>query len=206
MGAKSGASCIHRLVRKVDAGEIYARKDFCFPDTCQFPQNFDDYISVQAKELVCEWLPELLKNRSPGTEILVDASQSEYWPRLNTHIHGWIDWSWGLEEIKSFCHAFSYPHGGARTLVNGDVLEIRNCSIEFEQKFHPYQTGLIFRKTEDLFIAHREGVLRISDYCHTVPTTNITVGDRLYTPRQTLEAALSQRVQYMPSGKVVDAK
>ena len=206
MGERSGGCCIHRLVRKVDAGEIYARRDFTFPNDCRFPADFDKHVAAQAKDLVQLWLRKLLLDRSPGIPLAIDESESEYWPRLNTALHGWIDWSWSLEEILRFCDAFSYPHGGARTLVHGAVIEIRNASIQPGERFHPYQTGMIFRISEGLYIAHREGVLHISDYQLSEPSVRITVGDRLFTPQELLEEAMSQRVQYMPSGKVVGVK
>lgn len=206
MGEQSGGCCIHRLVRKVDAGEIYARRDFSFPTDCRFPRDLDRHVTEQAKDMVRQWLPKLLLDRSPGTPIPIDEAESEYWPRLNTALHGWINWSWGLDEISRFCDAFSYPHGGARTLVNGVVLEIRSCSIQLGKDFHPFQSGMVFRISDDLFVAHRDGVLRISDYHLSEPSARITVGDRLFTPQAMLEKAMSQRVQYMPSGKMVEAK
>ena len=204
MGVRSGGCCIHRLVRKVDAGDIFARQNFCFPEEIKFPIEFDKYAIRHARDLLNEWLPNLLLQRSPGEPIDIDESESEYWPRLNTEIHGWIDWSWGLEDILKFCNAFSYPHKGAKTLINNCIIEIRNATMHLNGNFHPYQNGMVFRLSNDgLYVAHRDGVLHVSDYQLSDPLVKITLGDRFFTPRDLLEKAMLQRVQYLPSGKVV---
>ena len=38
-----------------------------------------------------------------------DEKNSSYWPRLNSKIHGWIDWSWSPKEISDFIKAFDDP-------------------------------------------------------------------------------------------------
>jgi methionyl-tRNA formyltransferase len=203
MGERLGGCCIHRLARKIDAGDIFARRDFCFPGSLEYPIDYDRYVIDHAKELLIQWLPRLLDDRSPGDVIYIDESESEYWPRINTEIHGWIDWSWGLEDILSFCNAFSYPHPGARTLINGCVIEIKEVTIFLNKKFHPYQNGMIFRVSNGIYVAHRDGVLHISDYQISDFQVKINLGDRLFTPKDLLEKAMLQRVQYLPSGKVV---
>jgi len=202
MRERLGGCCIHRLVRKIDAGDIFARCDFFFPESLEFPIDFDRYIANHSKNLLIEWLPKLLTERSPGEIVDINESESEYWPRLNTNIHGWIDWSWGIDDIYSFCKAFSNPHSGAKTLVNNCIIELKKISICETKKFHPYQTGLIFRISDGLYVAHRNGVLRVHKYRLANPKAKVTLGDRLFTPRDLLETALLQRIQYSPSGKV----
>lgn len=206
MGERSGGSCIHRLVRKVDAGEIFARRDFSFPDDATLPVDFEKFSIEQAKSLLCEWLPRLLQERFPGSVIEIDESDSEYWPRLNTEIHGWIDWSWDLEDIFKFCNAFSAPFTGARTLINGAVVEIRKVAIDLSKQFHPYQNGMVFRISDGFYVAHRDGILQITDLHFPESSVKITHGDRFFTPKELLEQAALRRIQYLPSGKVVDLR
>ncbi|XDZ70391.1 formyltransferase family protein [Alphaproteobacteria bacterium LSUCC0744] len=206
MGERSGGCCIHRLVREVDAGEIFARRDFSFPDDAMLPVDFDKFSIEQAKSLLREWLPRLLQERSPGSVIESDDSDYEYWPRLNTEIHGWIDWSWGLEDIFKFCNAFSDPFVGARTLINGVVVEIREVAVDLSKNFHPYQNGMVFRISDGFHVAHRDGILKIIDLHFFESSVKITNGDRFFTPQALLEQAALRRIQYSPSGKVIDLK
>ena len=206
MGERSGGCCIHRLVRKVDAGEIFARRDFSFPDSAMLPVDFDQFLIEQAKSLLREWLPRLLQERFPGNVIDFNEPDSEYWPRLNTEIHGWIDWSWRLDDILKFCNAFSNPFAGARTLINGEVVEVREVSIDLSKQFHPYQNGMVFRISDGFYVAHRDGVLNITDLHFVNQKVKIDLGDRFFTPKDLLEKAMLRRIQYLPSGKIIDLK
>ena len=42
---------------------------------------------------------------------------SQYWPRLSTETHGWIDWNWNLVNIYRFCCAFSFPYELFKLLI-----------------------------------------------------------------------------------------
>ena len=206
MGERAGGCCIHRLVRKIDAGEIFARSDFSFPEDAVLPIDFDKFATEQAKLLLSAWLPKTLRESSPGKVVEISESESEYWPRLNTEIHGWINWSWGLEDIFKFCNAFSLPHSGARTLINGAKVEIKRVSVYTNKKFHPYQNGMVFRISDGYYVAHRDGVLHIEDLFLTDPSVKINLGDRFFTPSDLLEKAMLRRIQYLPSGKIIELR
>lgn len=205
MGERRGGCCLHRLVRKIDAGEIFARADFEFPPDCTYPDDMDRHVMEHARRLVESWLPGLLGSGDPGLALVIDESISEYWPRLNTDIHGWIDWSWSLRDIESFCRAFSFPHPGAKTTIRGVTTRLRRVDAVAGRTYHPFQRGLVFRIGRDgeIMVAHPEGMLVVREMEMESPTVAVRLGDRFFTPGAHLENAMTQRVQYLPSGEVV---
>jgi methionyl-tRNA formyltransferase len=205
MGERAGGCCIHRLVRKIDAGAIYARFDFKFPEDCRFPDQYDQFISLRSADLLEEWLPKLLRSGETGSEHPIDENISEYWPRLNTDIHAWIDWSWSLNDIQRFCDAFSYPFAGAQTLLRGTAVRFRKVRVLHEPgKFHPFQRGMIYRIQGGLSVAHNDGTLVVEEFSTQNSHAKILLGDRFYTPQERLTEAMSRRIQYRPSGDLVD--
>lgn len=207
LNERTGGCCVHRLIRKIDAGSVHARLDFPFPRNCRYPADFDAYLLQRAEELIGSWLPRLLATRHPGPEILVNERESEYWPRLNEDIHSWIDWSWSLADIESFCNAFSDPYNGAKTTIRGAVARLKNVNIIVEnRKYHPYQRGLIFRTEADgqLVVAHPDGALIIRDVALEDEALKPRLGDRFFTPAEILTDAMTRRVQYLPSGEIIN--
>ena len=208
MEDKNGGSCIHRLTEKIDAGEIFAKRNFIFPKKLKFPKDYDDYSTKIALSMLEKWLVNYLKSGSPGKVISNPDSESEYWPRLNTDIHAWIDWSWNLNDIKSFCYAFSFPHAGAKSYLGKKIVRILDIEIiKMKNKFHPFQTGLIFRQNKkEIFIAHREGIIKIKRKFIHFSGDKIKLGDRFHTPHDKLDASFSSKIQYAPDGKVINLK
>ena len=43
-------------------------------------------------------------------------------PRLDTQIHGFIDWNWTAKHIVDFINAFGSPYQGATTFIKKKVL------------------------------------------------------------------------------------
>jgi methionyl-tRNA formyltransferase len=206
MNERSAGVCIHRITSKVDVGEIYARVNFDIPNNLKYPFEFEDYVGIQAKEVMQNFLPKLLNGEALSPERSVGfESNSEYWPRLSTDVHGWINWAWGLNQIQLFCNAFSKPHPGAKTMLNGVEVRILKFSVKnLKNKFHPFQAGLIFRKnSEGLFIAHPDGVFILHEYLTEPEGLAVRLGDRLHTPIEKINDAMAARVQYLPSGELI---
>ena len=57
-------------------------------------------------------------------------THSTYWPRLDTEIHGWINWSWSGNDIVNFIKAFGDPYVGAHTLLNNEKIYLKNCKFK----------------------------------------------------------------------------
>lgn len=208
MREKEGGCCVHLLVPEVDAGSIYVSRRFFFPDTLGSPKEYDQIVAANAIEMIKEWLPMVLTNSDPGNPAENENTSSEYWPRLNTELHGWINWDWALADIVSFCQAFSYPHSGAKSMVKGKIvhlLEVKHSSDE--RKYHPFQVGIVFRMSHDeLHVAHRDGFLVVKCYRSTQEDLKIRLGDRFYTPAERLHEAMTTRIQYSPNGTVFHLK
>ncbi|MFN4976246.1 MAG: formyltransferase family protein [Bacteroidota bacterium] len=201
----SGGACIHFLTEGIDEGKIVSRVDFKFPEECTYPEDFDKVTLGHSKILLHTWLTQVMLKNKIEQLSEYDESLSEYWPRLNSMIHGWINWDWKLSDIKSFCEAFSYPHQGAVTTLREKQIFIRSANFIIQKgKFHPFQTGLIYNIIESkIFVAHYEGTLIIEDYDLGSENLNIRLGDRLFSPKECLENAFKSRIQYLPDGTVV---
>ena len=208
MNDNEGGCSIHLLTPELDAGEIFAAKKFSFPKSFSFPKDFDELVADEAIELLNEWLPVLLKTGSPGASVQNNDDESEYWPRLNTNIHAWIDWSWGLDNILSFCNAFSLPHLGAKTILNDKVIHITKGTVLAQKnKYHPFQRGIIYKIIDSqLHIAHNDGTFIVEEYSFESDPPKIRLGDRLFTPTENLEASMLTRIQYSPDGKIFNLK
>ena len=208
MGHREGGCCIHLLTPAIDAGIIFAMKKFTYPVSYCSPSDFDKLVTEEAVKMIREWLPKLLENSDPGYPIENDNNNSEYWPRLNTDIHGWIDWKWRLNDIFAFCNAFSFPYSGAKTMINEKVINLLSVSIVIQKNwFHPFQVGIIYKIINNhLYVAHPDGTLVIEHYTIDDDNFKFRLGDRLFTPSERLEKALSVRIQYAPSGFLFELK
>ena len=205
MNDRKGGSCIHLLTPKLDAGKIFSKTSFQFPKSCRTPEDFDKFSIKKATKMLDAWLDNFFKTGLPGKAILNRDEDSEYWPRLNTEIHAWINWTWPISDIESFCNAFSHPHSGAKTEINGtDVRIFKIKSFKKKKKFHSFQTGLIFKKSKkNIFIAHGEGYLVLDTDDLYTKSLKPRLGDRFFTSSKKIENSFSTRIQYTPDGKVI---
>ena len=91
-------------------------------------------------------------------------------------------------------------------MVHNNLVRIKKLSSEVNpHKFHPFQTGLIFRKDSKKFwVAHPDGALIVEDFLIEQDEVKLRLGDRLYSPAEKLEIALKTRIQYKPDGKVFE--
>lgn len=202
MGDKNGASTIHQIDSGLDSGPIIAQSKYKLPKKVKTPGEIDKYIESKGKTFLKKALPKLLKNKFKKKPQL--SVHSSYWPRLNTQVHGWIDWSWSRKHIERFCRAFGVPYEGAKTFFRGNQIKILEIKVKNKKKqeFHPFQTGLIFRiYNNTLWVAHPEGPIQIKKW-KTISGEKPKCGDRLYTPWKILENAKLSKIIYTPSGKI----
>ncbi len=204
MNDKRGGACIHLLTNKVDAGNIYSKINFNFPNDLKCPADYDQIVKKNSLKLISHWLTRAIEDSYYGKAEINDDSSSEYWPRLNTDIHGWINWEWGLKDIELFCNAFSSPHSGAKTLYKGENFNVHEVEIsKSNNQFHPFQTGIIYKiQGSNLFVAHKEGTLIIKKF--STQNSPIKIGERLYTTLAKIESAMTRKIQYLPNGDIID--
>lgn len=189
------------LQGEYDDGEIVKSGTYRFPETARTPMDF--FAAAVPNEVA--FIREFLEEVKAGKDFdfrKPDESKSLFLPRLNTMVHGWIDWSWAGDEIERFICAFDEPYAGASTRLNGVRVHLKGAAMgRDEGPFHPWQSGLVTRVTpeEGCVIATRSGHLKVKTI---VPSKGESLarppkpGDRLFTPAADLESALGARVSY----------
>lgn len=188
-GQKTGICLLHQLTPQIDAGPIIAYKEFIYPVHCRKPI---DYIEVYEEKNV-EFLLQLISNWNGFPEGLSQQPEylSSYFPRLLAPVHGWINWDWDNLELERFILAFDEPYGGARCLLNGEVVILRDVyAQQTDGYFHPFQYGTIYRNNgEWLTVAAKNGELLIKQVYNEAGvniTADIKAGDKFYTTNEQL--------------------
>ena len=187
--SRDGALTVHKVVTRIDAGDIVKQKKLIYPEECRVPADFYRYMEkyettflvdfLKGKELVC---------------IQQNEPESIYFPKLNTMLNGFINWEWSAKEIELFISAFDDPHEGASTFFQKRRLHLKKCFQTAEaKKFHSFQAGIIYRKTSGcLFVAARGGELEIKEVFDNNGKdilSKMKIGQRFHTPYHFLDEA-----------------
>lgn len=204
MGDRLGACVLHQVEERVDAGPIVKYREFVYPAWCRVPADYQKALLEEDRKFMAEFFAEV----EAGAEFAVIEQQpqlSSYWPRLSTEHHGYIDWSWDLRQIERFICAFDEPYKGASTFVDGRRVFLKDCFVEHaDGVFHPFQKGLVYRRSKDLlFVATEDGTLvigKVADEEGTSVMSTVYVGHRFHTPVRELEKARLFRAVYGPGG------
>ena len=202
-GDKVGVSLIHQILPGIDTGDIIDYENYLFSTKCRIPidyckESFFKYFDFMKtffkrvenqEEFICTGQPEYL---------------SKYWPRLNTDIHGYINWSFNVNDTERFICAFDDPYGGAITFCNDEEVRLKKVFPNNDGVYHPFQSGIIYRKIKEIiFVVANNGSLVINDVLNKNGENIIStmmVGDRFYTPQIKLDKALQCRAIYTPQG------
>jgi methionyl-tRNA formyltransferase len=203
MGDRKGGFAIHMLDAGTDTGDLVFYKEFLYPKTCSKPS---DYFAYEFKKNDT-YTKQFINTLQRGEQFAIqrqDERKSTYWPRLSTEINGYIDWGWHALDIYRFVCAFDDPYKGASTFLNEKKVFLKDCVLERTQEiFHPFQAGLIYRKSESaVFVALHGGAVRIGSIVDANGENMMkvaSIGDRFVTPHEVLEGALA-RVSYTSSG------
>lgn len=183
-----------------DSGEIVKTKPYLFPPKARTPQDyFDGAVKHEVK-----FLKEFLNDVKKGKDFKFkkpDESKSLYLPRLNTGLHGWLDWSWTGEDIDRFICAFDNPYKGASTRLNGARVHLKGATLDQKElPFHPFQSGLITRIWNHVVtVATRSGHLHVKSVLNEEGikiNDRLAVGMRFVTPVSDLESAKTTSIQY----------
>ena len=198
-GIKDSELNIHKITADIDKGEIILKKSIKFPSSCSNLMDCYEYMNKHEQKLFASFLLIHKKNT-----IKQDEKKSFYWPRLDTMIHGLIDWNWCAKDIKYFCAAFDKPFKGASSFLNKNRVFFTDVEIVDKNiNFHPFQSGLVYRIQKDfLYIATISGGLRAkiqsikSSNDKEVKDFNIKLGDRFVTPLEHLYKAKISKSEY----------
>jgi methionyl-tRNA formyltransferase len=203
MGERKGACTLHIIDEGTDTGDILIMRKFTYPLSCKKPIDYASF-ELQEHNILFRQFIDGVKAEKVFLLKRQNARAAEYWPRLNTDINGYIDWSWDAEHILNFINAFDDPYKGASTFVGGKRVHLKDSTLHHKRAvFHPFQSGLVFRKHEGtLFIAAPGGALAVgvvTDKAERDIIDTIKPGDRFATPSELLDAA-AHRVSYTPQG------
>ena len=199
-----GCCLLHEVDAGVDTGPVVKNRPFVFPPSCRTPADYMAAYVEESRALLREFFEEVRAGRefaaTPQAEDL-----SSYWPRLSSEHHGYIDWTWKLPDIERFIRAFDEPYRGASTFINGRRAFLKGSFADLGGgHFHPFQSGLVFRKTEGLLMVATDGgalgVTHVAGEDGQSLMGLIPLGDRFHTPRDLLEKALTYRAVFTPEG------
>ncbi len=197
----------HMVQGVFDSGDIVKSRVYDLPKTARIPQDYFDAAGKEEIDFLKEFLAEIEKGKNFPLKKL-NEEESVYFPRLYTIKQGWINWAWQSGDIVRFICAFDEPYKGASTIVNGRRVFLKDCrSVKSDGNFHPFQAGLVYRKTgKECFIATAGGGIcigKISDENGTDVMPLLAQGMRLYTPAAQLEESMLFQAVYDQNGIVM---
>ena len=189
--SKTGLS-IHRVEPKLDCGQVIHSIDISYG----YEENLKQTYSV-IRGYEDNFFKQFLEGEIKAIKTNNDVSEDYYWPRLNTSIHGYINWNWTANEIEAFCKSFSDPFEGAKSFIKSKKVFLKSASMAHDKaNFHPFQYGLIYRlKDNNFYVACRGGGIVITEIEFESHPIRIREGLRIHTPAYILDAAL-QGVNY----------
>lgn len=199
-----GFTNLHLVNEKIDAGDLVFFKEFIYPLGLRTPKDFMNYFRKIHVSFLKEKLIMLFKNILTINPMKQNDYLSTYWPRLNSKINSWIDWSTCFEDLSVFISAFDDPYDGAQTFLNNKRVFLKKSLSNYEdQRFHPYQAGLIYRVGPDwACVAANKGSIIIEEVWNESNNNivrKLKVGDRFYTPVKNLSNT-SKRIFYNSIG------
>lgn len=191
VNARLSSITIHAVNEELDRGKILVEQDF------KLKKNFSltDYYKITRKNEIKAYNKFFNVLSSPKKKIFKENNEksSIYMPRLNTKIHGYIDWSWNAKDVANFINAFSSPYDGASTFIKKKKYFLQNAKFKKNKiNFHPFQSGIIFRKNKSsLSIAGIMGEIKIKQLYDAkgkkVKLELIKLGARFYTPSKEID-------------------
>ena len=188
-----GICTLHKMTEDIDAGGIVDFKEYIIPVSCRKPVDFMNMYLEENVAFLKTVIDKWQKGEHPHDkkEIQQPEYLSSYWPRLLTQYHGWIDWNWKGYDIEAFCCAFDDPYDGAHTNWNSQKVFLKDVYFQPGQEFHPFQNGLVYRKTEGWLVVAVAGGELLIQKVNLESGENIfdkiKVGDRFFTSHEDLE-------------------
>lgn len=186
---------------KFDSGDIVKSKRYRLPEQVRVPLDYYEEACKQDLSFLQEFFYEIKE----GKEFVLsspDEARSLFLPRLNTNEQGWIDWSWDGISLERFICAFDEPYAGASTYLNNQRVYMKTAQLDSsEPPFHPFQSGLVTRVTEQegVVIATQSGHLQVKtilDESGNDIKSHIQIGERFITSAEKLLDALAYKPLY----------
>ena len=185
-----GSIIFQEISFPVDRGQILARFDFTYSSEHSNPEARLAENSRQLIRIINEAVSRIVEKPNHVHDE-VDFLRREYWPRLNTETHGWIDWHWTGLEIVRFVQAFGQPYVGAHSELLGEKVYFENAIFLESKYLHPFSAGIIVRSNTltSLDVAVKDGFLRVAVKLPAKSDLQYIEGLRFHTPVEKLELA-----------------
>ncbi len=173
----------HFINENIDTGKIIMQKSYKFPKNVLSSSKKMRKFALEFEMQQINNFLKIIFNKKFFIYEKINHFKKEasYWPRLNTKLDAWIDWSWNSVQIINFIKAFSNPYEGAKTFLEKKVIKLNSAKLaKSKYNFHPFQSGLIYRiYKKSVFVACADGgiILDIKDF----NKTSKLLGGRLYT-------------------------
>lgn len=189
---KFGICLLHLISNsKIDEGKILLHKNFLFSHSLKKPSEYYSFQINQEEEFLREFLNKIINKKSFNL-LSQPEYLSTYLPRLHTDTNGWIDWNLINIDLFNFICAFDDPYNGASTYYKNKRVRIKSVTwTRSDQIYHPYQYGMIYRKTNNwIVVAINNGSLIIEEVLNEKKENiiiKLKIGDRFITPQKNLE-------------------
>lgn len=203
-GNHLGCCLIHQVESGIDTGPVIKHREFVFPNWCRIPIDYQQVYIEANRPFLTEFFDQV-DTEADFPCVYQPEYLSAYWPRLSTEHQGFINWTWTVAELERFICAFDEPYEGASTFLKKKRVFLKNCRASPDDgSFHPFQAGMVFRKSEHgLFIATNGGTLlvrSVTDELGVSGSGRVHLGDRFHTPVPFLDSAAEYRAIYTPEG------
>ncbi len=204
-GDRISMQLVHLVDGGLDTGYVLRKQASVIPPSVRKPVEFIHYDNQMSVPFYRDFISQLLKGEAFPLEKQNDDI-SFYMPRLNTDIHGFIDWNMPDSDLERFILAFDEPYAGASTFIGDKKVRIKDCQYHGgESVFSPYMRGLIVRNNKEWIVVAgaNKGAFVIQTVLDEAGKNIIPLlkeGDRLHTPSEYLDTSFSERVFYGAEG------
>ena len=182
----------HRVEKEFDTGDIVYEKNIFLKKNEITIKKYYEVINKNEKIAFNNFFNAIFKKNFIKVRKQIKKNVV-YMPKINTDIHGFIDWSWKAKDIYNFAKIFDSPFDGVSTYLSKKRVRLKNVSFHNSKiKFHPFQSGIIFNKDKNkIYIASLDGFLKAELFYNKkrINPKNILLGSRLYTDIYFLDRA-----------------
>lgn len=204
-GDRIDCQLFHVVTSKVDEGPILYFEKSIVPKSCKLPIDFETYSNIKIIKLYENFI-KILKSKKKIVLLKQPSYVGHYFPRLNSKINGWIDWSASSSNLSRFIDSFDEPYEGASTMYKSKRVFIKGAYLHGgEVPKHNYMSGLVSRHDGEWITVctSDENSILITEVINDKGKNIIKLiksGDRFYTPALQIAKSKSYKAKYGPKG------
>ena len=201
---KKTAITFQKISTELDSGDIIYEKELSMRRKIFSLKELYKYVRKNEKSAIYNFLDIIFKKKKILFLKKNLIKNRVYMPRLNTLVHGFIDWNWSAKDIAIFCSVFDDPYAGASTFLEKKRVFLKKVSYhQHKINFHPFQYGIIFNKSNSkIFVACKSGYIKAEIFSNKniIKPNKIILGRRLYTDQIHLDEAKKKRSAHTGKG------